>query len=158
MKRILSIYRPEAAGNHRPKASIDQAIAQLLGPEKWEPFQNYNRTLGSRHEVNNFAQQLDILQAPLTEIQVDQLTDSLAAVETKLRAAHKDSLPTSIPLEAKRAADAEFIAMIQGTVNDAQLNGVMEYFEQKRLLEEEKRRMGEKLTRLRTETSPTPKR
>jgi hypothetical protein len=139
------------------QAAIDQETARLLGTEKWELFQNYNRTLDWRHEVNDIALRLDIAGTPLSEAQVDQLTDSLAAVETKLRAAHKNSLPSSIPLEAKRASDAEFVAALQEKVDAAQLATVTEYFEQKRSLEEEKRRMGETLARLRTESAPASK-
>ena len=57
---------------------IDGSIKSLLGPQGFNQYQNYERTLPQREAVNQLAQQLSYTASPLTVAQQDKLVQVLA--------------------------------------------------------------------------------
>lgn len=58
---------------------IDSSIQSLLGPQDYNKYQNYERTMPQRETVNQLTQRLSYTNAPLSPKQQDQLVQSLAA-------------------------------------------------------------------------------
>ena len=78
---------------------IDGSIKDLLGPQRYGQYQNYEHTLPQRDAVNQLAQQLSYTSTPLTPGQQDRLVQVLATT-----AAAPKPIPGSTAAPAKAVA------------------------------------------------------
>ncbi len=58
---------------------IDGSIKSMLGPQDFNKYQNYERTMPQRETVNQLTQRLSYTTTPLTPKQQDQLVQTLAS-------------------------------------------------------------------------------
>jgi hypothetical protein len=133
----LSNQSADAAGAianfEQKQREHDQAIADLLGPVKAEEFEEYQRTLPVRMELQSLAQQLEDNGTPLSESQRKQLIEVILqeqgrvpmpayadgmdqAEQFKAANSWKDDYDTRVAERASHILNAEQL----GTYNDIQ--------------------------------------
>ena len=103
--------------NDAATAGIQQQMLDLLGAEKFAYYRNYERTLPFSYPITALAGQLRYTVAPLSDLQVQQIIDRVAAAFPNLDSAFGGN-PYVIPDSA--------IEVLSGTLTSAQLAALNE--------------------------------
>lgn len=121
---ILGDKDGQAADSAKPadpkakKEAAEQPLAEILGPQRFAQFQEYEKTLPDRMQINQLNQQLSASGAPLQPFQTDGLMRIIADERTK----QPSPFAANDPAALSRTASMSDADLDDFTASQQQLN------------------------------------